>query len=183
MLNHILGPEPQIQDIALISPVLQPWYAVRTKPNQERLVSTSLANKGVEVFLPAYRVRRRWSDRIVETELPLFAGYVFCRLDILKRLPILTTPGVVSILGFGKEPTSIPEQEIEAIRVVLRSGRNVEPCPFLREGEHIRVTRGCLADQEGVLLKKKTEWRMIVSITMLQRSVSVEIDRECIVLL
>lgn len=137
-----------------------------------------LRNKGFEVYLPTYLVRRRWSDRIVEAEQPLFPGYVFCRLDVLKRLPILTISGVVNILSFGNEPVSIPENEIEAVQAVLRSGRGAEPCPFFCEGQRIRITCGSLEGQEGILLKKKNEWRMVVSITMLQRSVSVEIERE-----
>jgi len=163
----------------LFSPLL-PWFAIRTKSNQEKLVSTTLSNKDFEIYFPKYRVRRRWSDRTVETELPLFPGYLFCRFDILKRMPILTTPGVAGILGFGNEPAPIPESEIEAVRAILRSGLAAEPCPFLREGQRIRINSGPLEGQEGILLKKKNEWRLTVSIAMLQRSVSVEIDRECI---
>jgi transcription antitermination factor NusG len=88
------------------------------------------------------------------------------------------TPGVISIVGFGKGPTPIPESEIEALQQVLRSGLAAEPCPFLREGQRIRVNRGSLEGLEGLLLKKKSEWRMVVSVSILQRSVSVEIDRE-----
>ena len=161
-------------------PSLLPWYAVRTKSNQEKSVSIILSNKDFEIYFPVYRVRRRWSDRTVETERPLFPGYLFCRFDALKRMPILTTPGVVDILGFGNEPVSIPESEIEAVRAVLRLGLHAKPCSFLREGQHIRVSRGSLEGQEGFLLKQKSEWRIVVSINLLQRSVSVEIDREWI---
>jgi transcription antitermination factor NusG len=127
-----------------------------------------------------YRSRRRWSDRVVESELPLFPGYFFCRFDPKKRLPILTTPNVVSIVGFTSEPAPTPDSEIEAVQAILRSGLAAEPCPFLREGQPIRVRRGALEGLEGILVKKKSEWRMVVSITMLHRSLSVEIDREWI---
>jgi len=170
----------ELQTLPCISRNLLPWYAIRTKSNQEKLVSTILSNKDFEIYFPVYRVCRRWSDRVVETELPLFPGYVFGRLDIVKRMPILTTPGVVRILSVGHEPAAIPEEEIEAVRTVLRSGLLTEPCPFIREGQRIRVHSGSLKGQEGILLKKKNKWRMVVSITLLQRSVSVEIDRECI---
>lgn len=140
----------------------------------------ALKGKDFEPYLPVYRLRRRWSDRIVETAQPLFPGYVFCRFDARQRLPIITTPGVVSIIGFGNEPAPIPDSEIEAIETILRSGLATEPCPFLREGQRIRINRGSLENVEGILLKKKNEWRMIVSVTMLQRSISVEIDREWI---
>ncbi|MBV9296370.1 MAG: UpxY family transcription antiterminator [Acidobacteriaceae bacterium] len=157
-----------------------PWYGIRTRPKQERIAANMLANKGYEHYLPVLRSKRRWSDRVVEKELPLFPGYVFCRFDVKKRLPIITTPAVVSVVGFGNQPAPIDDSEIEAIQVVLRSGLAAEQCPFLREGQRIRVNRGSLEGLEGILLKKKNEWRMVVSVTMLQRSVSVEIDREWI---
>lgn len=157
-----------------------PWYAIRTRSNQERLSATVLAAKGYDPFLPTYRVRRRWSDRVVVSELPVFSGYVFCRFDVKKRLPILTTPGVVSLVGFGTEPAAISDSEIEAIQSVLGSGLNAAPHPFLKEGQRIRVKCGALEGLEGILLKQKTEWRMVISVTMLQRSIAVEIDREWI---
>ena len=157
-----------------------PWYGIRTKSNHEKLAAGVLQSKGYEQYLPVYRSRRRWSDRVVESDQPLFPGYVFCRFDAKKRLPIVSTPGVVSVVGFGAEPAPISDSEIEAVQTVLHSGLAAEPCPFLREGQRIRVNRGSLEGLEGILLKKKTDWRMVVSVTMLQRSVSVEIDREWI---
>jgi len=157
-----------------------PWYAVRTRSNQERIAATTFENKGYEQYLPVYRSRRRWSDRVVTTELPLFPGYVFCRFDHKQRLPIMTTPGVVSVVGFGNDPAPIPDSEIEAVHMVLGSGLAAEPYPFLQEGQRIRVTHGSLKDLEGILVKKKSDWRLVVSVGMLQRSVSVEIDRDCV---
>jgi transcription antitermination factor NusG len=130
--------------------------------------------------LPTYKTKRRWSDRVVESDRPLFPGYVFCRFDHKARLPILTTPGVVAVIGFGNDPAPIEETEIEAVRTVLRSGLATEPCPFLREGQRVRVKRGALEGVEGILMKKKNEFRMVVSVGMLQRSIAVEIDREWI---
>jgi transcription antitermination factor NusG len=161
-----------------MSPSQLPWYGVRTKPNHESVAASALERKGYEQYLPVYRYRRRWSDRVVDLNLPQFPGYVFCRFDAMRRLPILMTHGVMSIVGFGQGPTPIPDCEIEAIQLVIRSGLASEPYPFLHEGQRIRVNRGLLEGLEGLLLKKKSEWRMVVSITMLQRSVSVEIDRE-----
>ncbi|MBV8552121.1 MAG: UpxY family transcription antiterminator [Acidobacteriaceae bacterium] len=162
------------------SPALQPWYAIRTRSNQENVAALVLEGKGYEYYLPKYRARRRWSDRVVIAELPLFPGYVFCRFDVKQRLPILTTPGVVSIVGFGNEPVAIAESEIADIQAVLTSGLAAEPCPFLREGQRVRVKYGSLAGLEGILLKKKTDWRIIISVTMLQRSIAVEIDSDSI---
>jgi transcription antitermination factor NusG len=166
-----------LESNAPISPQLC-WYGVRTKPRHEVIAAGGLERKGYEQYLPLYRSRRRWSDRVIDSSVPRFPGYVFCRFDASRRLPILTTPGVISILGFGKGPTPIAENEIEAIQLVLRSDLAAKACPFLHEGQRIRVNRGSLEGLEGLLVKKKSEWRMVVSITMLQRSVSIEIDRE-----
>lgn len=157
-----------------------PWYGIRTRSNCERTVSTGLEIKGLNAYLPVYRSRRRWSDRVVDLQLPLFPGYVFCRFDATRRFPIISTPGVVSIVGFGNDPAVIPDHEIQAIETVLSSGLATEPCPFLREGQRVRVTHGSLKDVEGILVKKRADWRLVVSVTMLQRSVSVELDADCV---
>jgi transcription antitermination factor NusG len=157
-----------------------PWFAVRTRSNFEKIASVAMENKGLTPYLPTYRDRRRWSDRVVVSDMPLFRGYVFCRFDPLNRLPVLTTVGVISIVGCGTEPAPIDEAEIEAIQRILCSGLATEPCPFLKEGQTVRVTHGSLAGVEGILTKKKSDFRLVISVTMLQRSISVEIDRECI---
>jgi transcription antitermination factor NusG len=137
-----------------------------------------LERKGYETLLPTYKSRRLWSDRVVEKQLTLFPGYLFVRFDAHKRLPILTTPGVVSVVGCGNEPVPIQEAEIEAIHVLLRSGLLSSPCPFMREGQRVRVKRGSLEGLEGILVTKKSACRVVVSVTLLQRSVSVEVDPE-----
>ncbi len=157
-----------------------PWYALRTRSNFETLAVVSLQHKGFKPYLPTYRNRRRWSDRVVVTDTPLFKGYVFCRFDPLNRLPIVTTHGVIGIVSYGTEPAPIDAKELEAVKQILHSGLATEPCPFLREGQQVRVLRGSLAGVEGILVKKKSDFRLIISVTMLQRSVSVEIDREWI---
>lgn len=157
-----------------------PWFGVRTRSNHEKVTATLLSAKGYEQYLPSYKSRKRWSDRVVETERPLFPGYVFCRFDPKLRMPILTTPGVVTVIGFGNEPAPISDAEIEAVQAVLRSGLRAEPCHYLHEGQRIRVNQGSLMNLEGILVRKKSEWRMVVSVSMLQRSISVEIDREWI---
>jgi transcription antitermination factor NusG len=159
-----------------------PWYGVRTRSNHERVAALVLRGKGYDPYLPLYSLRRRRADdTVVESELPLFPGYVFCRFDAKKRLPILMTTGVISVVGFGKEPAPIPDEEIEAITAVLRSGLPAEPCAYLREGQRVRVTNGSLDGVEGILVKKKSQLRMVVSVTMLQRSISVEIDGDRLV--
>ena len=155
-----------------------PWFGVRTRSNYEKITATVLDNKGFEQYLPTYRSRRRWSDRVVETKQALFPGYVFCRFDPKNRLPILTTPGVVAIVGCGNEPAPISDEEIAAVQMILISELASSPCPFLSEGQRIRVIRGALTGVEGILMKKKSSWRLVVSVSMLQRSISVEIDRD-----
>ena len=135
-----------------------------------------LEGRGYEPYLPTYRRRRRWSDRIVETDQVLFPGYLFCRFDVTKQFPIITTPGVASIVSFGSEPAVVEDHEIEAVQGVLSSGLLSEPHPFLREGQRIVIKQGPLRDLEGILLRKKSDLRLVVSVSMLQRSVSVEIE-------
>lgn len=154
------------------------WFGVRTRSNQEKTAATMLEAKGFEPYLPSYSVRRRWSDRVVETTLPLFPGYVFCRFDVSQRVPVVSTPGVVSVVAFGNVPAPIDDSEIEAIQSLIQSGVTVQPHPYLREGQRVRVTNGPLEGVQGILIQKRSEWRMIVSITLLQRSISVEIDRD-----
>jgi transcription antitermination factor NusG len=154
----------------------KPWYAIRTYSNREKIAETILKEKGYAPFLPVYSSRRCWSDRVVTSELPLFPGYVFCRFDYNQRGPIVTSAGVVSIIAFGGQPAPLLDEEIEAIRAVINSGFAAEPAPFLREGERIRITHGPLKSLEGRLVHKKSSWRLVISVELLQRSVSVEVD-------
>lgn len=158
-----------------------PWYAVRTKSNQEKIVLSVLYGKGYQPYLPLYTDRRRRVDRTIVRQRPLFPGYLFCRFDPEKRLPILTTAGVVSIVGFGPELAAIPDAEIEAIEAILTSGLAVRPCAYFQEGQRIRVVRGSLQGLEGKLVRVKNGLRLVFSVNMLQRSVAVEIDRDFIV--
>jgi len=141
------------------------------------MVAGSLSGKGYELFLPTYRSKRSWSDRTKVLDLPLFAGYLFCRFDIQTRLPILTTPGVGSIVGAGKTPEAVDEREIEAIRTVVRSGVVYEPYGHLPEGQLVHVEQGSLRGLTGVVMNHKKDSRLIISVTLLMRSVSVEIER------
>jgi len=152
------------------------WYAVRVRSNYEANVSTVLENKGVERFLPTYRARRRWSDRIKTLDLPLFPGYVFCHIPLEERNLVLTTGGVVDIVSVGRVPAPIEETEIEAIRTVVNSRAPAEPWPFLKIGQTVKINGGSLAGVEGILIRVKHAWRLVLSVTLLERSVAVEID-------
>jgi transcription antitermination factor NusG len=152
------------------------WFALRVRPNHERSVNTGLEQRGIESFLPTYRERRSWSDRIRTIERPLFAGYVFCRTAMHRRLPVVTTPGVIDVVGFGKTPTPIPDDEISSIRSLVENRLATSPWPFLKVGERVQIKDGPLSGVEGLLVEFKGGYRLVVSISLLQRSVSVELD-------
>jgi len=135
-----------------------------------------LAAKGFEVFLPLFESTRRWKDRRKVLSLPLFPCYVFVRGAIERRLPVLTTPGVHMIISRGERVATVPEHEIDAIRRTVEGHFQVEPHPFLRCGERVRVVRGSLDGVEGVLTRKKNLYRLVISVEMLAQSVAVEID-------
>jgi transcription antitermination factor NusG len=158
-----------------------PWYALQVRPRFEKQVASTLASKGFEGFLPLYRNRSRWSDRIKEVELPLFSGYLFCRFDINKRLPILVTPGVMKVVGIGKIAHPVEDDEIAALQAITLSGLQAEPRSYLNIGEKVRIGIGPLAGVEGILLGVKGSNRLIVSVGLLQRSVSVEISESWVV--
>ena len=108
-----------------------------------------LRYRGYDPFLPTYVVKRRWSDRVESLELPLFPGYLFGRLNLKSRLPIVTTPGVNFIVGIGKAPEPIDEQEIESLRTIVSSGIYYEPYPYLAAGQLVQVEHGALVGVVG----------------------------------
>jgi transcription antitermination factor NusG len=156
------------------------WYALYVRSNFERAAEDCLKGKGYQAFSPFYQTWRKRSDRTKKLDLPLFPGYVFCCFDANKRLPILTTPGVVTIVGGGKIPEPVDFLEIQSIQKVADSGRPVYPWPFLQQGHGIRIEAGPLAGTEGTLMKVKDELRLVVSITLLQRSMAVVVDQDMV---
>ena len=154
------------------------WYAIRIESKFGNLASATLRGKGYEEFFPLYHARRRWSDRVKEIAIPLFPGYLFCRFDAYRRLPILTTPGVISIVGAGKTPVPVSDDEISAIQAVIRSGLPAMPWPCLTVGSRILIDGGPLAGLEGIALNVDRKYRLVVSVPLLQRAVAVEIERE-----
>lgn len=156
------------------------WFALRVKSNFERTTALHLRERGYEEFLPTYTARSRWSDRIKAVEKPLFPGYVFCNFNPSLRLPVLTTPGVLHIVGIGKEPVPVDRRELTAVWATLQSGLLLRSWPFLQVGERVVVERGPLMGVEGVVTHLKGTYRLVVSITLLQRSIAAEIEREWI---
>jgi len=153
-----------------------PWFALQVRTRHETAIAGFLEAKGYERFVPLYKFRKRWSDRIKVMEAPLFPGYLFCRFDPQQRLPILKTPGVIQIVGYNRIPTPIDEMEIKAIQTLVASGLKTQPWPFLAVGERVRIESGSLRGLEGIVVKMKENHRLVVSITLLRRSVAVEID-------
>jgi transcription antitermination factor NusG len=153
-----------------------PWFALQVRTRYENIVAAQLTGKGYEWFLPIYKCRRPWSDRFKETERPLFPGYLFCRLDPLNRLPILTIPGVALIVGIAKTPVPIDDTEIAAIQAVVNSDITSQPWPFLKIGQMVRIEYGPLCGLEGILLDFKGQHHLVLSVTLLQRSVAVQVE-------
>lgn len=156
------------------------WFAVRVRSNFERIVTAHLRERGYQEFAPFYKAESQWSDRKKEIERFLFPGYVFCRFSAENRRGVLTTPGVVDLVGCGKLPVAIPDEEIERVRQMVQSGLLVSPWPYLEVGQTVLIERGPLAGLEGILAEVKGRYRLIVSVNLLKRSISAEVERSSV---
>lgn len=152
------------------------WFAAYTCPNHEKRVAALLRARAVEHFLPLYSSLRRWKDRRVELELPLFPGYIFVRLALGERLQVLAVPGVVRLIGFSGQPYPLPDGEVENLRSGIRSGLRIRPHPYLSVGARVRIKRGPLGGAEGILIRRKNTYRLVLSLEQIARSASVEVD-------
>jgi transcription antitermination factor NusG len=152
------------------------WYALYTKHQHEKVVARNLACKGFETFVPLYESARNWKDRVQLLELPLFSCYVFFKGNLERRLDILTTPGIYFLVSYAGEPAAIPAAEMEGIRHVIQSGARLEPHPFLKCGDWVRIKCGPLAGIKGILVRKKNVCRLVLSVEILGKSAAVEID-------
>jgi transcriptional antiterminator NusG len=153
-----------------------PWFALQVRSRREALVATQLNGQGYECFLPLYKSERRWSDRVKEIDQPLFPGYLFCRFELHNRGPLLMTPGVQQIVGTGRTPMPVAESEMESIRQALASGLPSQPWLYLQIGQRVRVNHGSLNNLEGILINFKGSHRVVLSVSLLQRAVAMEID-------
>ena len=160
-------------DLAAQTP---PWFALYTRHRHERSVAQWIAGKGIEVFLPLYKAAHRWKDRMKDLELPLFPNYVFVMAGSCQRGTILSTPGVYDFVRLGGLAAPIPSDEIEAIRKAVGHRLDAEPHPFLKSGDRVRVRSGPLAGLEGILVRKKNFYRLVLSVELLVKSISVEVD-------
>jgi transcriptional antiterminator NusG len=157
-----------------------PWYAIQAKSSREKTASLLLENAGYECLVPTSKYVRRWSDRTKEVEVPLFPGYFFCRMNPHNRLPVLMTPAVIQIVGVGKTPIPVEEEEIAAIQRAGKSGLATMPWPYLEVGHVVRIEEGPLHGLTGIVLKIKSGMKLVLSVSLLQRSLAVEIERNWI---
>lgn len=157
---------------------LPEWYAIRVRSNRERVAADALHGRNLEVCLPMYREHRTSRNRPRLVELPLFSGYVFSRFDARDRLPILTVPGVVHIVGFGNDPQPIDPHEMASVFALVQTGWPAVPHPYLNVGNRIQLRFGPLRGVEGVVLAHKDETKLVMSVSLLQRSIAVDVERE-----
>ena len=158
------------------------WYALYTRPRHEKQVFQELSSKGIEAFLPTYKVRRRWSDRYKVVEEPLFKNYLFVKVKDFNRgyYDTLRLYGAVAFVMFDGKPAQIPACEIEAIRRLVESELPYDPHPYLKVGRKVRVRSGPLEGCEGILMRKKGLARLVLNVNLLQQSVSAEVDADTV---
>jgi transcription elongation factor/antiterminator RfaH len=154
------------------------WFAVFTAPRHEKRVEEHLRIREIECFLPLYQTRRQWKDGSKGIlHLPLFSSYVFVRIGRGERLPVFSVPGVISIVGGGRESLSVDDAYIHFLREGLRQGK-IEPHPYLTSGTRVRIRSGVMAGMEGILLRKKNDFRVVLTLEMIMKSVKVEVEME-----
>lgn len=153
-----------------------PWYVLQCWVRKESMIANQLEGQGFECFLPKYKCIREWSDRKKEVEQPLFPGYIFCRFDYTRRRAAVVTPGVLQVVGCGRTPIPVEDREIEAIQLAIASGIPSQPWPYLEVGERVRIHTGKLSGLEGILVNFKGNHRVVLSVSLLQRSVALEVD-------
>jgi transcription antitermination factor NusG len=153
------------------------WFALAVKPRFEKAVAQTLIMKGYDAFLPLYKKHYRYGTRSKDSDLPLFPGYVCCRFDLQTRLPILTTPGVLQVLGAGSTPIPLSDVEVNSLQTAMKAQFPIEPYPFVDAGQRVRIKSGALAGVEGIVVGCKQSLRLVLSITLLQRSVLLEVAR------
>jgi transcription antitermination factor NusG len=156
------------------------WYAVQVKGRQEIQVSQTLRFKGYETLVPVYKARKKWSDRSKIVELPLFPSYIFCRFDPQLQGKIISSPGVTSVVGFGRGPVPIREDEIASLKVLMASGAECNPHSFFHAGQEVEVVSGPLSGVKGIVVSNGRKMRIVISVQLIQGSVVVEVDEDCV---
>jgi len=177
MIPTVVNRRFEVETLGAASSSLEPhWYAAYTSANHEKKVAAELERRSVESFLPLYNSVRRWKDRRVQLQLPLFPGYVFVHLAVQNRLRVLQVPGVAKLVGFGGLPVALPDEQLERLRAGLNGQLCAEPHPFLTAGRRVRVRSGPLAGMQGILLRRGGKALFVVSVELIMRAVAVEMD-------
>jgi transcription antitermination factor NusG len=158
-----------------------PWFALQTTPRNEKQVERLLTHKGYECCLPLYRQKRRWSDRVIEVELPLFPMYIFCRFNSSAIGKAIATPGVTRIVGFGGRSAEVKIEEIEALQLLSQSSLLREPWAYIPTGTLVQVETGPLTGAQGIFCSGDEKRRLVISVTLLQRSVAVQLDENTVI--
>jgi transcription antitermination factor NusG len=153
----------------------QEWFALRVKPRHEKTIAWQLGEKNEECFLPLLRQTRLWGRRICHVELPLIPGYVFCRTASKKLLPVLKTPGVIDIVRIGRSPAPIKAEEIHALQLAIGTYK-IEPCDYFESGQTVNIKRGPLAGRTGTIVEVRKKQHLVLSVSLLRRSVIVHLD-------
>lgn len=166
-----------VETAASAGPDEMNWFALQVRTRWESSAAVVLSGKGYETFLPTYKAEKKRRGGFKEVTAPLFPGYVFCRFNPQKRLPILVTPGVISVVGRGRIPLPLADTEILAIQSVIANGIHAEPWPFLEIGQTVRIDQEPLMGLEGILISFRGSHRIVLSVSLLRRSVALEVDR------
>jgi len=153
------------------------WYVAYTAPRHEKKIALQLRDRSIESFLPLYETVRRWKNGRHKVEMPLFPGYIFVHIPLSERLSVLKLPSVVRLVGFNGQPLPLSDAEVEAIQTCLNRGSQLAPHPFLAVGKRVRIIRGPLQGLEGIVVRKKSQFRFVISLELIQRSVSTEIEQ------
>lgn len=156
------------------------WFVLTVKTGHEKAVGEQLRSRDLEAYVPLYRSRRVWSDRMKTVELPLFPSYTFCHFSFEDRLKVMGTPRVRSIVGFGGKPAPLSHEEVATLKAMTESRLPLSPWPPLYTGERVRIRHGALAGIEGNVVREKSVWRVVVTIELLNRGVAVEVERDAI---
>ena len=164
-----------------LTDTVSPWYVLQTLPRCEKKVLSLLRQKGYECFSPTYQEKRRWSDRVVIKELPLFSSYVFCRFNSSVLGRALVTPGVMRIVAFGGRPAEVPEEEIEALQLLADSDLLRQPWAYLPHGTIVQVETGPLTGVTGIICSGDNKRCLVISVTLLLRSVAIQLDDSTVV--
>lgn len=152
------------------------WYAAYTRARHEKVIAEQLSQRCVERFLPLYETVHRWKDRKVRTQLPLFPSYIFVRVALRDQLRVLQIPGVVRLVSFNGCPIALLDEEVQALQRGLSSGLRVAPHPYLTVGRRVRVKSGPLCGLTGKLVRRKSNWRIVISVESIMRSISAEVS-------